>query len=45
MKDASGHEHDDKGLFTGPGGGSAGGRSVDDVIKSFSDNDEFVQGT
>ena len=39
MKDASGHEHDDKGRFTGPGGGS-----VDDVIKTFSDNDEFVQG-
>jgi len=25
MKDASGHEHDEKGLFTGPGGGAGNG--------------------
>lgn len=31
MKDASGHEHDDKGLFTGSGGGSAGGKASEET--------------
>ena len=31
MKDASGHEHDDKGLFTGPGGGSVGGKASEEA--------------
>ena len=36
--DESKHPRDDDGKF-----GSGGGGGVDDVIKSFSDNPEFVQ--
>ena len=42
--DANGMGHGDDGKFDGSGSGGGGGSgSVDDVIKSFSDNDEFAQ--